>query len=280
MREIISGRDGSAKSCSCPICGKSGAWKEGVQECSQCGSNLDILTNVCDLPDPKKQSTRDEYRERPKQTLVEWVAKFSLVLISALTLSLFASMALFAHLYHRQMQEHVTSLHKANEFFSHLLVEQIKGVHNPSSNHGEEKIEESESVNIRHSAPERYPKREKVHTLREGETLQEIAQQYWGKEAYYPLLLEYNAGVSLLTQPSGFQIKIPLDMQQVESDYERFVIVLADGAFLRYLVRREDTWQGITRHLWGEGKDTLLLERLNSFRLAPGERILVPLEEQ
>ena len=240
----------------CPICSKSGVWKEGVKECPQCGSNLDVLADVCDLPEAKK-----EHWESGKRRLEEWVTKFSLVLVSVLVLVMLVSMGMFAYLYHRQMQSNLASLHQSNQ----LLVSELKSVG-----------EDLTPVNIRMSAPRRHQRREKIHILKKGESLQGVARQYWGEEIYYPLLLEYNMGVSLLARQIDLQIKVPLDKDQVERDYQRFVIKLPNGTFLRYLVRGEDTWQGIAEYLWGEGADILLLKKLNSFQLIPGERVLVP----
>ena len=167
MRENIAGSGGSENAHSCPICGKSGVWKVGVKECPQCRSNLDILTNVCDLPmterPPKGESVGSSRLE-------EWVVKFSLVLVSILAMTLIVSVGAFGYLYHRQMQDHITSLHRANRFFSDLLASDFKRQRVPLTDHTREKMEESAPVNIRRSAPQRVRGEDKIRALEEGET--------------------------------------------------------------------------------------------------------------
>ena len=117
-----------------------------------------------------------------------------------------------------------------------------------------------------------------MHPWRASDTLWDIAQKYWHKGSYYPVLLETNKGLNIHHNPIGLKIKILKRIDTVNAISDRIIKTTDDHRrYMRYLVQPQDNWAFIAKRFYGKSLDQIGFRR--SQVLAPGKRITIALME-
>ncbi len=119
------------------------------------------------------------------------------------------------------------------------------------------------------------------YIFKNGDTLWGIARTNWNHGYYYPILLEKNPWLSLFGDNTGLRLQVLKDINQVRRDYQNLIVHmdgLESATFFKYRVRPQDTWEKVAKNFLGK-EDSSFIKHLNSNKLHPGTRILIPLEQ-
>jgi nucleoid-associated protein YgaU len=116
------------------------------------------------------------------------------------------------------------------------------------------------------------------HEPRKGETLWSIAKRYYGKGGFYPVLLEHNPGLGIYFDPDYGGIRVLKDRQRAKEVFAAVMSSRGNSTLFRYRVVEGDTWEQVSRRLFGHASKATELATLNpSIGLVAGERVFVPL---
>nr|WP_240905980.1 LysM peptidoglycan-binding domain-containing protein [Thiorhodococcus mannitoliphagus] len=132
----------------------------------------------------------------------------------------------------------------------------------------------------RETAPgrEKAPEPALHHHLRPDETLWSIAKRYYGHGWLYPVLIEQNPGLGVYHGGVGM-LSLFADPARALDLYRQITPPGAEGRLFRYQVQPGDDWHGLARRFLGRPRRAPELIALNpGSDLAPGSRILIPLE--
>ncbi len=117
------------------------------------------------------------------------------------------------------------------------------------------------------------------HPSSQTDTLWDIAKRYYGKGHFYPVLLEYNPGLSIYYDRNYGKIKVLRDPQKAQQVLKSLVTISSKGTLFQYRVEQGDTWRHLSRRFFGHGGKTTELMTLNeNIELVPGQRISIPLQ--
>ncbi len=116
------------------------------------------------------------------------------------------------------------------------------------------------------------------HHLRPSDTLWSIAKRYYGHGWLYPVLIAQNPGLGVYHDGTG-TLGLFADSAQALNLYRRITPQGAEGRFFRYQVQPGDDWRGLaSRFLGRPDRAPELMAPNPGSDLAPGSRILIPLE--
>ena len=117
----------------------------------------------------------------------------------------------------------------------------------------------------------------RVHRLVGGDTLWEIAESYLGAGDLYPVLLALNPGLGIFFSP-GREIRLPQSVDQARRLLAEVIVERNGQRSMRYASVEGDTWQAISRRLYGHSKAAARLQYVNGGgRPEPGTSVMVPL---
>jgi LysM repeat protein len=117
------------------------------------------------------------------------------------------------------------------------------------------------------------------YNAKKEDTLWDIAKKYYGKGAYYPVLLEHNPHVGLYTIGTGVTLNILKNGENASKIYKK-IIIRKDGHFFwRYSVAAGDTLQAIIQKYYKKGQAKSDIPNVDkSSELKPGEKIWILIE--
>jgi len=117
----------------------------------------------------------------------------------------------------------------------------------------------------------------RTHRLFRSDTLWDIAERYYGTGDLYPALLVLNPGLGIHFSPGG-EIRLPANRAVARQLLAGSIVEQAGQRLLRYPVVVGDTWQRISRRLYGRAKVLPELPSLNGDGPPkPGTSVLIPL---
>jgi LysM domain len=112
-----------------------------------------------------------------------------------------------------------------------------------------------------------------------GDTLWGIAKRHYGTGHLYPVLLALNPGLGIHFSP-GAEIRLPADRVAAQRLLAGVVAERKGRRVLRYPVVADDTWERISRRLYGHTRAAAGLRHLNGGSAPePGTSIWVPLTD-
>ncbi|MES9901465.1 MAG: LysM peptidoglycan-binding domain-containing protein, partial [Sedimenticola sp.] len=111
------------------------------------------------------------------------------------------------------------------------------------------------------------------------ETLWRIAQRFYGKGNYYPVLLEDNPGLTIHGSPDSRNLRIASQLEHVKEIYQRLVFSEDGRILFRYQARVGDSWRSLARDFYGNERRTNELTKLHGLsQPEPGQRLAIPLD--
>lgn len=117
----------------------------------------------------------------------------------------------------------------------------------------------------------------RMHRLVRGDTLWEIAATRYGAGDLYPVLLALNPGLGVFFPP-GREIRLPESADQARRLLAEMIVEHKGQRAIRYTSIEGDTWQAISRRLYGHSQAAARLKRFNGGgRPEPGTPVMVPL---
>ena len=287
----------SKVSSSCPVCSKEGVGGKGLKECPQCHSNLHVFSIVDELSQPPTDPSHTTQIKSPPSspqpslptytTAVThpslWTPEWALKLILGLSLIVFGFLALILYFYQAQTNHQMTLLSQINGDVVQILKSNIQtNIQTNLQNHLIEPIQGEEERPVRDISDIGQTQQNNgyhEYIFAEGDTLWSLAEKHWQQGLYYPVLLDHNPWLSLSSGNEGFRIRIINDVEQVRREYADLVVHISGVTFFKHQVRPQDTWEKIAKNFLGKEEEASLLEQLNSGRLDPGNRILVPIKK-
>ena len=118
-----------------------------------------------------------------------------------------------------------------------------------------------------------------IYNAKEDDTLWDIAEKYYGKGGYYPVLLEHNPHVGIYDIGRGVALNILKNRDDVSEIYKRIIIRKNGHFFWRYSVAMGDTLQSIIEKYYKKGRVKSDIPDLDkNSELKPGEKIWILIE--
>ncbi|MEW6381394.1 MAG: LysM peptidoglycan-binding domain-containing protein [bacterium] len=112
------------------------------------------------------------------------------------------------------------------------------------------------------------------------DTLWSIADRFYGRGRYYPVLLAMNPQVSVFEIKGGQRLKVLENPKDAAIVFSRSVERHGSLAFLWYQVQAGDTPETLSRKFFRTDDQYSRIESLNSqLRLEPGQKIKIPLPD-
>ncbi len=108
------------------------------------------------------------------------------------------------------------------------------------------------------------------------DTLWDIAEKYYGKGSYYPVLLEHNPNAGIYDIGKDVTLKILSNKERAAKIYKKIVIKKEGHLFWRYSVVRGDTMQSIIKKYYKKGRGKSDIPNFDKdSELEPGEKIWI-----
>ena len=233
----------------------------GLKECPQCHSNLRVFSIVDELADPAEdtQIRRAEAIPTPPPTpspqLVpgSWALKFAFGLI----LIIFGFVTIAFYFYHFQMNSYLALINQKNESIVQSLKSDLEDIKDHLAKQVERDRLNLTARTASRNDPRQTPNENISYTVKEGDTLWGLAEQYWEKGHYYPVLLSQNPWLSLSSDNRGVHIKILSNIERVQKEYAKTVIQISGITFLKYHVRPGDNWKKMAKNSIGKERRIL-----------------------
>ena len=249
----------------CPICGKEAVWGNGIKECPQCKSNLHVFSIIDEMTHPRNELKKKilqklslAFSTLKKKELSGFIKIASVCLLTAVF-----------YFYLNSTNKRIDSLENKGRKTESVIGSGVSSpkTHIKKMHHHPSRIKSTvQSGNL------------KQYIMGKNDSLWNMAEKYWGKGAYYPVLLEHNPWLSPILDNQGLRVQITKDKEQVRRDYENIIVRVSDVFFFKYRVRPQDTWETITRTFLRRKEDRTLLKQINHHHLKTGRRILIPMK--
>ncbi len=90
------------------------------------------------------------------------------------------------------------------------------------------------------------------YAIKPNSTLWTIAEKYYGRGVYYPILMEHNPGLGIMIGKHSGRIRILNNGAKAVTLFRRLFFSKMGQTFFRYKVGRGDTWRGIAWKFYGD----------------------------
>lgn len=275
----------------CPVCGKNGITTP-LEKCPQCDSDLECFNLLNSLNEPSEASNekRDEQHaatlgelKRITQTFSRFQStyeknkRFSLKRRAILILCIVGILFLYHAFYVTELFHNTGNVAdalravqlsaKKQELNQRAIIRKLDAI--------KLSIISKSSSDPEHSVSFRR------YTLKEKETIWDVAKRFYGDSVYYPVLLEHNPELNIYSNSATPPVRILENASDVKPIYDRLVIMRNGQKSFKYRCRDNDAWEGISLRFYGHiyGIDLIKENNPSETNLTPSTEIYIPLKD-